>query len=228
MVAVIQQHLGGDLVADFSPQTRARYGNYFVNVITDARAKSLYYSNAAVEALVSDDIDAAEEKISTALKCDSTSSQAWNIKGVIERRLGNTAGAERSYLISMRNNPNDAAAAGNLAALYKAEGFIEEYNKLRVIENNLRKKDPYYFAFLASEALEEKDLAKARKLIQRAIKIHPKDADFYVTLSYIYHLQGKSGEAVNTLTKARNYVASDKVEDLEFLIQNYRTNIVSK
>jgi len=222
MVAVIQRHSGGDLVADFLSQTRSRYGNYFVNIVTDAHAKSMYYSNIAVEALIVNDIDTAAERISVALEHDPASSQAWNVKGVIEKHRGNTADAIRSYITSIRYNPNNAAAVSNLAALYKAEGFLEESVRLRALEGSLRKKDPYYFAFLASEAMEKNDLVKAQKSLQRAIKIHPKDADFYVTLSHVYQLQGKSNEAVDTLIKARKHAVPEKVADLDVLIQTYR------
>jgi Flp pilus assembly protein TadD len=228
MVAVIRRHPAEDLVADFLPQTRARYGNYFVDLITNARARSLFYSNSAVEALIENDKETAIGKIKKALEADPTSSQAWNIKGVIEKSYGNTTSAVMSYKTAIRNNPNNVVAMGNLAALYVREGLYEEAARLRAIESNLRKRDPYYFAFLASEAIEKDDFAKAQKLIQRAIKIHPKDADFYVTLGYIYQAQNKLNEAIDTLNKARNYVASDKTENLDSLIQEYRAVLASK
>ncbi|MDR2697707.1 MAG: tetratricopeptide repeat protein [Holophagales bacterium] len=228
MVAVIQRHPAEDLVADFLPQTRARYGNYFVDLITNARARSLFYSNSAVEALIDNDKETAIDNITKALEADPTSSQAWNIKGVIEKSSGNTTSAVRSYKTAIRNNPNNVVAIGNLAALYVVEGLYEEAARLRAIENGLRKRDPYYFAFLASEAMGKDDLAKAQKLIQRAIKIHPKDADFYVTLSYIYQAQNKLTQAIDTLNKARNHVASDKTEKIDSLISEYRALLSSK
>jgi len=228
MVAVIQRRPLEDLVADFLPQTRARYGNYFVDLITNARAKSLFYSNSAVEALIENDEEAAFEKITKALEADPTSSQAWNIKGVIEKTYGNITSAMMSYKTAIRNNPNNVVAMGNLATLYATEGLFQEAARLRAIENSLRKRDPYYFAFLASEAMEKDDLAKAQKLIQRAIKIHPKDADFYVTLSYIYQAQNKPNEAIDALNKARNFTASDKTEKLNSLIREYGANIISR
>jgi len=228
MVAVIRRHPLEDLVADFLPQTRDRYGNYFLDLITNARAKSLFYSNSAVEALIKNDKETAFEKITKALEVDPTSSQAWNIKGVLEKTYGNITSAMTSYKTAIRNNPNNVVAMGNLATLYVMEGLYEEAARLRAIESNLRKRDPYYFAFLASEAIEKDDWVNARKLIQRAIKIHPRDADFYVTLSHIYQAQNKPNEAIDALNKARNYVASDKTEKLDSLIREYSAGLASR
>jgi Flp pilus assembly protein TadD len=227
MVAVIQRPPAGDLVADFLPQTRARYGNYFVDLITNVRAKSLFYSNSAVEAFLENDKDSAFEKITKALEIDPTSSQAWNIKGVIEKFYGNTKDAVASYKTAIRNNPNNFVAIGNLAALYVKEGLYEEAAKLRAVESNLRKRDPYYYAFLASEAIESNDMLKAQKLIQKAIKIHPKDADFYVPLRYIYQAQNKTSEAIDALSKARKYAALDKAENLDLLMREFSTSLAS-
>jgi Tfp pilus assembly protein PilF len=165
------------------------------------------------------------EKIIKALEVDPTSSQAWNIKGVIEKSYGNITGAMTSYKKAISNNHNNFVAIGNLAAVYVKEGFFEEAARLRAIEGSLRKRDPYYHAFLAMEAMDSGDVSKAQKLIQRAIKIHPKDADFYVTLSYIYKAQNKIKEAIDVLNKARSYAIPDKMADLDLLIQEYRASM---
>ena len=228
MVAVIHQHPGTDLVADFLPQTRTRYGNYFVNIITTARARSVYYSNSAVEAFIANDKETAAERIQMALEADPTSYQAWNIKGVIEKSYGKTLDAMRSYSNAIRCNPNNVVAIGNLAGLYRSEGFFEEAAKLRAIENNLRRRDPYYLAFLASEALENNNFREAEKLLKRAIKIHPADANFYITLSHIYGAQNKMSQAVDALAKARSYATPDKIADLDLLLQGFSASMIPK
>jgi Flp pilus assembly protein TadD len=224
VVAIITWNPPNVLVADFLNQTGTRYGNYFVNKITNDRAKSLYYSNCAVEALIANDREGAIEKIEKALECDPTSSQAWNIKGVIEKSQNNLADAERYYKTAIRNNPNDVTAIGNLAALYRKEGFLEEAFRLRALEDRLRKMDPYYHAFLASEAFDNSDLKKARKSIKNAIKIHPEDPEFYITLSYIYLAQNKTDEAIDALLQAKSRVIPDRIANLDFMIQEYRKN----
>jgi tetratricopeptide (TPR) repeat protein len=141
------------------------------------------------------------------------------VKGVIEKSLKNSHEAERSYKNAIRNNPNDVAAVGNLAALYRSEGYFEEALRLRVLEDRLRKMDPYYLAFLASDAMGKNDHKKAHRLIRKAIKIHPKDSDFYLTLSEVRRAQGKMTEALQALQKARDFAIPGRVEQLDAAIE---------
>jgi len=226
LVAIITWVPPNVLVADFLNRTQTRYGNYFLNKITNDRAKSLFYSNCAVEALVANDRAGAIEKIEKAVEADPTSSQAWNIKGVIENSHNNLADAEVCYKTAIINNPNDVTAIGNLAALYRKGGFVDESIRLRALEDRLRKRDPYYHAFMASEAIEKNNLKSAQKSIKKAIKIHPKDPDFYITLSQIYLAQNKTNEAIGAIVKAKNHAIPDRIADLDALIQEYEKNTV--
>jgi tetratricopeptide (TPR) repeat protein len=226
MVAIVLWNPPNVLIADFlaRAKTSARYGSYFLDRMTDTRAKSLFYSNRAVESLVADNLGEAMANVQLALGVDSTNHQAWNVKGVIERSQKNNQEAEKSYKNAIRNNPNDVAAIGNLAALYRSEGFFEEATRLRVMEDRLRKADPYYLAFLASEAMEKGNLKKARRLIRKAIKINPSDSDFYLTLSNIYRAQNKNAEALVALRKARSHSAPDSAERLDAMIDIFEAD----
>ena|GEM_PF-428105 len=227
MVAVIMRDGKDDLVADFLPTTRPRFGTYFVDVIFDNHAKSLYYSNRAVEALLEDNKAEARKWVELSIGVDNMSPPAWNIFGVIEKTEGNIAGAVRAYKIAIANNSKNVAAISNLAALYRDEGFYSEYAKLRAMENRLRKEDPYYHAFLATEALDEQDIKNALKSIQKAIKIHPRDPDFYITLCQVYMAQGKNAEAIGALAKAREYTAEEQMDELDRLIEEFRVDYSS-
>jgi tetratricopeptide (TPR) repeat protein len=225
MVALVFRHPQSDLIADFHPRVVNRFGNYFVTVISDSHAKSLYYSNQAVDTFIAGDHGGAMDLISIALEVDPVSSQAWNIKGVIEKSRKNIAGAINSYRLAIRNDPKNATAIGNLAMLYRSEGMLEESLRLMAAESRLRKSDPYYFAFLALEALEQNDLAKARKSIQSAIKIHPGDPDFYVTLSQVCLAQNKPAEAIDALMKARGFTAPEMIGSIDLLLDEYRARL---
>ena len=225
MVALVNWNPPNVLVADFlvRGRTSAKYGSYFLNKMTDARAKSLFYSNLAVESLLAGDLDGAAVRVKQALDTDPTSPQAWNVKGSIEKTQRNTVEAEKSYKNAIRHNPNDVTAIGNLASLYRSEGYLEEAIRLRTLEGRLRKMDPYYQAFLAAEAMEKSDYKKAGRLIQRAIKIHPNDSDFYLTLSNIYKAQDKHAKALQALVKARSHAIQERAEYLDALIQAFES-----
>ena len=222
VVAVVMAKPNEELVADFLPRTMARFGNYFVSVITTKHGKSQYYSNCAVETLIAGDLGAGKGLIEKALEIDPTSSQAWNIKGVLEKSLKNTDAAFQAFRTAIRHNPKDAAAIGNLAGLYRAEGLFEDYAKLKLVENRLRKNDPYYFAFLAVEALEGNNAKTAAKHINKAIKLQPKDPDFFIILCSAFELQNKLPEAMKALEEARKNSLQDRQADMDTIIADFK------
>jgi tetratricopeptide (TPR) repeat protein len=227
MVAIVLWNPPNVLIADFlAPRkTSAKYGGYFLNRMTDARAKSLFYSNRAVECLIVGDTEGAVANVQLALDADPASPQAWNTKGVIEKSQRNSQEAEKSYKNAIRSSPNDVTAIGNLASLYRSEGYLEEAIRLRAVEDRLRKMDPYYLAFLASEAVGKSDYKKAHRLIQRAIKIHPSDSDFYLTLSDIFRAQSKKAEALGALRKARSHAIQGRIEHLDAMIGAFEADL---
>ena len=225
MVALVMTIGQGDLVADFLPRVIPRYGNYFVGIISDGRAKAYYFLNLAVEAINDGDAARASENVLLAIDADPTASQAWNVKGVIEKLQNYNAAAERSFISAISNNPNDVAAISNLASIYEVEGLIDDAARLRALERRLRRRDPYYFAFLAQEAFQENNFKKARRLIRNAINIHPSDADFYITQSRIFLALNNSKAALAALARARSYAAMDWALDLETIIEELRAGL---
>jgi len=217
IVAVVLWNPPNVLVADFlaGARTRAKYGGCCLGRMTDARARSLFYSNRAAESLVAGDMDGAAANVRCALDADATSPQAWNTKGVIEKSQKNAAEAEKSYRNAIRNNPGDVTAIGNLAALYRSEGHIEEAFRLRAMEDRLRRMDPYYLSFLALEAMGRADHKKARRLIRRAIQIHPGDSGFYLTLGDACMALGREAEALRALRKAGGHAAQGMARRLD-------------
>jgi len=222
VVAVVMGKPNEELVADFLPRTLPRFGNYFVNIISTKHGKSQYYSNCSVEALLAGNVGAGKALIEKALEVDPASSQAWNIKGVIEKYLKNTDAAFQAFRRAIRLNPKDAAAIGNLAGLYRAEGQFEEYTKLKAVENRLRKNDPYYFAFLSVEALENDKAKTAAKLINKAIKLQPKDPDFFIILCSAFELQNKIPEALKVLEKAKELSLPDRQVIMDAIIEDFK------
>ncbi|MDR2560690.1 MAG: tetratricopeptide repeat protein [Holophagales bacterium] len=223
VVAVVMEKPNEELVADFLPRILPRFGNYFVNIISTRHGKSQYYSNCSVESLLAGDVAAGKALIEKALEIDPDSSQAWNIKGVIEKYLKNTDAAFQAFRRAIRLNPKDAAAIGNLAGLYRAEGQFEEYTKLKAVENRLRKNDPYYFAFLSVEALEGDKAKTAAKLINKAIKLQPKDPDFFIILCSAFELQNKIPEALKALEKAKELSLPDRQLIMDAIIEDFKT-----
>ncbi len=201
MVAVIRQAPSQDLVADFLPEMKK--GFYLLSLLSDPRAKALYYSNRAVELLEAGDLKSAKHLADLALDQDRTCGAAWNIFGVVCQSQGDDDLAERAFLSALKINPMDGAALGNLETYYRGVGDLAKSMECRRLSMAVRAHDPYFQAFLAQEAMDEGDLKKAVKCLEAAIHMQEREPDFYLLLSQVHQLMGKPEDAVAVLAKGQ-------------------------
>lgn len=199
-----------DLIADFVPELRRRYGTYLVAVLPENRFKALFYSNRAVEALLDGDLPAAKAQAQRSLNSDPKSSVGWNVLGVVEAAMGNPGKAEEDYRRAIDLDSKDGAAIGNLETLLREQARFEEAAKYRQMGESVRKKDPYFHAFLAEEALGQGNMEEALNRVRLALKILPKDPDFHLLQARIKLADGDLDGAIKGLEDARRW--SDPAE----------------
>ena len=201
-----------DLIADFVPELRKRYGTYKVVVLPETRFRALFYSNRAVECLTDGDLDAARDQAQLSLDSDPKSSVGWNILGVVYAAMDNRAKAEEAYLRAMELDKHDGAPIGNMEALLRNAGRVEEAQRYRALGETVRKKDPYFHAYLAEEALLEGDVAEAQTRIRSALKILPKDPDFLLLAARVRLAAGDLEGAIKNLQDAKKYADPSEQE----------------
>jgi len=88
----------------------------------DRRAQVDQLVKAGMAALQSDDVKAARSAFAKAVQLDSASAAVHLGLGLVEKRAGNLADAERHDLEAVRLNANNAEAHNNLALLYDQQG----------------------------------------------------------------------------------------------------------
>jgi len=202
-VVALSPMIGGDLIADFAPDLRKRVGTYVVAILPEARFRALFYSNRAVEALIAGDLAEARAKAGQSLEADPKSSVGLNILGVVQAYQGDVAGAEASYRKAMALDPRDGAPLGNLEVLLRDLGRTEEAQVYRERGESVRRKDPYYHAYLAEEALGTGDLAEAASRVRAALQILPKDPDFLLLQARVRLAAGDMEGAMKGIEEAR-------------------------
>ncbi len=202
MVALVPQPPMDDLVADFLPQMRRRLGVYRVEAMSPSRVRALFHSNRAVEELEKGNADQALVLVQDALKMEDRESVGWNILGVVYKYSGKKLEAEKAFLEALKRDPKDTSAIGNLESLMREEGRFQEAQRYREMGQDLRKKDPYYQAFLAEEALNEGRLEEGAKLLKKAIKLLPQEPEFYLLQARLNLLLEKPDAAAKSLEEA--------------------------
>ena len=202
MVAVVRDGANGDLVADFLPQPRKRFGVYVVTILPESRVRALYHSNRAAELLEQGDKDGALLEAQASLDIDPTSSVGWNTRGVVLKTKGQHTEAETSYRKALKLNPRDISALGNMENLLLEQRRLREAAEIRRITMKLRRQDPFFHAFLAEESIGAGKLNEALDHITDALRLQKHEPEFQLLQAHIKVLQGKPEEAARDLEAA--------------------------
>ncbi|MDR3684007.1 MAG: hypothetical protein P4L11_09790, partial [Geothrix sp.] len=195
--------IGQEVVADFLPEVRR--GSQLIVLLEPKRVLSLFYSNRAVEQLGESQTDGAMAFARQSVQMDPSLGAGWNILGVVQRNQGLNAEAEKSFLKAIQVDPRDGAPYGNLESLLREGGREAEAQAYRDRGLEVRKKDPFFNAFLAEEAFQDCRWEEAEKRIKQAIRLLPIESDFYLIQARISLALGQRKDAIRALEKARKW-----------------------
>ncbi|WLT32570.1 tetratricopeptide repeat protein [Geothrix sp. PMB-07] len=207
IVAVVSAGVGQEFIADFLPEVRRE--SQLIAILEPKRVLALFHSNRAVELLAEVRTDEALANAKQSIQVDPSLGVGWNILGVVQRSQGFEVEAEKSFLKALQADPKDGAPCGNLENLLRAQGRMAEAQVYRDRGLEIRKKDPYFNAFLAEEAFQDSQWEEAEKRIKQAIKLMPQESDFYLIQARINLAQGQRKEAIKSLEKARKWALPD-------------------
>jgi Flp pilus assembly protein TadD len=205
VVAMVPMLPQADLIADFLPQLRQRQGLFMVQTLSPERIKALFHSNRAVELLIEGNQEQALIQAEIAVKTDPASSVSWNIRGVVMKNTGQIEKAEADYLKALSLDAKDTAAIGNMESLLRETDRLSEAVHYHQLGLDLRKKDPYFQAFLAEEAIEAEQWEEAAKRVAAAIKLLPYESSFYLLKAKLDLQEGKPQKALTALESARRW-----------------------
>ncbi len=205
VVALVPMFPLGDLVADFLPQLRQRQNVYLVQTMNAERISALFHSNRAVELLVEGRREKALAQAETAVLADPTSNVSWNIRGVVLKNMNQLEKAEADYLKALSLDAKDTAAIGNMESLLMETNRRSEALHFHQLGLELRKKDPYFQAFLAEEAMDSEQWEAAAKHVATAIKLLPYESSFYLLKARLDLMDGKPQKALVALELARRW-----------------------
>ncbi len=171
--AVIFQE-GKQLEVDWLPRRNpSDYERRFV--LSDDEALAEWHNNLGAEALLNNDLPLAFAELSRALRLSPEAAHIWVNLGVVYRRVGLDAHAEAAWLIAIKHNRRQLQALSNLQRLYQAQGKEEVAEDLSAVIAYYRKKNPYYFYFLAQQAEKDNRFNEALRHIKRARRMHSDD-----------------------------------------------------
>lgn len=205
-VVLTQQHMfaevefdNGVVQVDLLPGAEKRYRK--IRRISDRRAMAHFYNNLGVEALAVGEIDDAIAWIRKSLELDAKFGSAWSNLGVAQRRQGDVAAAERSYLQAIEVDPGEVAL-NNLSSLYLETGRQEEAAPLLARSRDYLQRNPYYHFRLATAARQQDDLSAAARHLRQALRRHNKEAEFHGALAEVLTGLGQPNKAMASFETA--------------------------
>jgi Tfp pilus assembly protein PilF len=172
-------------VIDFDPFIAKK--NFPAKVITKKTLLAMFYNNKGAQALINQDYNRAYEYFKGATLADPTFVVAWGNLGVLYKVTGFEYMAEAVYVKAIGIDSDNLTVINNLARLLTKQGRTVEALPLKQHVDSIRKKNPFYLALLANEAMFNKQYQTAINRYRQAIKLDKKQHQFYFGLALAYY-----------------------------------------
>ena len=214
-LVVLSQHINATgrfgphrrYVSDFTPEVSLQ--QFTSTTLTDVQARSLYFTNIGVEALIEGNSEEALDFLKNALFLDPDSSVAWNNIGAIYSDLGNSELTEFSYKMSVLKDSNSMSAIGNLAKFYRKNGQLARAKQYDRAIERFNETNPYFFYSQGSAALSDDDFVLAEELFLKAVSLMRFEPVFYQALSRLYAAKGENERSTDMILIAKNITLQD-------------------
>lgn len=212
---VVSQHINATgrlnsreyYVVDFTPEIALQ--SMTESIVSDAVARSLYFNNLGVEAMVAGNTEQAVGYIKNALFIDPANSFAWNNLGTAYRRLDNEVLAEFSYHFSFNLDKTNATAINNLVKLFRAQGDEDRARQYASVIDRFNQRNPYFQYAQGRRAYEQGNYESARSHFRRAIRLKPYEPSFHTGLAMAYVQLGELNRARDAREEAENVLAAN-------------------
>ncbi len=172
--------------------------------VDDEHLLALFYSNRAMELLVTGHAREAQAWLDVALIHSPTDATLLNNAGVLSQRRGDAVSAESFYARALAENPRLTSAYYNLIGLYRANGDVTRMSYWQHRADKILRKDPYYQFSLGRQQERSGDYAEAVGLYRKAIRINDDEPLFHFGLARAYYQLGQSRRAGLELSLARD------------------------
>jgi tetratricopeptide (TPR) repeat protein len=191
---------GARYIVDFTPELSLQQRT--ASVVSDTRARALYFNNLGVEKLIVREYDEALAYLKNALWIDPELAIAWNNAGAVYNRLAMTELAEYSYQRSFDIDKSSSTSINNLAKFYYAQQDFEKADLYNQAIRRFNNKNPYYHFLLGNLAYSDGNFDRARRHYYAAIKRKDIEPDFYFAMSQAYQQLGMQDQAQQMLARA--------------------------
>lgn len=188
------------VVIDFDPYIRKK--KFPSKVISKNKITAMFYTNVGAQAIIENNFNLAYAYLKKATQYSASYSPAWGNLGILYRMVGLEQLAINTYEHAISLDPKNYTTINNLGIVFNKVGRYEDAKLIQQKLHDLRIKNPYYHALLASNAFYQADYQTAIAGYQLAIRLDNQQHEFYFGLAKVYAQIGDSFLARKALKKA--------------------------
>jgi len=191
------------LVVDFLPG--AQIARQRAMPLEERTIVAMYFNNRAAELMAQAQLDRAYWYARAAWLHEPRLLAALNTLGVIYRRHGDTALAERAFRAVLAREPANVQAMANLAQALRLQGQLAEAEQLETRLAQIQPYPPFKFFDLGVAAMKAGEYAQARDLFAKEIARSAYYHEFHFWMALANVGLGKWDVVREELAKAEEY-----------------------
>ena len=189
-----------DFTIDFLPPLEIQ--GLRTRVIGEETIRAMYMNNRAAELLTQGQLNDAYWWARAAIEQDPVFTSSYNTLGVIYRRHGNAAEADKVLTYALEREPENTRVMSNLVTVLNELGRVAESKSLARKLEQLEPDPPFSFFSRGMAAVQNRDYKAARDLFAKEIDRAPYYHEFHFWLAVAYVGLGESERARKELAVA--------------------------
>ncbi|RZA21402.1 MAG: tetratricopeptide repeat protein [Lysobacteraceae bacterium] len=162
-----------------------------LNPVSDEQLLASFYGNRAMELMLAGRLVDAKAWLDSALRHAPDDAILWNNAGVLSRRMGDMATAEKYFLKAVAKNPRQMSVVSNLVALYRGRGDDAQSTLWQARADKILRNDPYYQFTLGQQLEQSGNFPEAVRQYRRAVKLNRNEHRFHFGLARVYYKLGE-------------------------------------
>lgn len=176
-----------------------------VRLLSEQTVLAMYMNNRAAELLADGRLNDAYWWAREAIVQDPGFVRGYNTLGVVYRRHGDLAEAERALRHALAQQPQNPQIVSNLAQVVADQGRTAEAGALRQRLAQLETDPPFAFFERGRAAFDRGDYRTAVEMFRREVDRAPYYAEFHYWLAVSYAKLGDAGQARTQLALAMEH-----------------------
>lgn len=198
---VAGMYVDGEMATyDFLPYRPKSYREF--RPITDLAATGHYYNNLGAEALMKDDLDAAEHWLDIAVRLTPDFDKAINNYAIVALRRNRLDDAVRFLEDGLDLHPDNVPLLTNLVRAYQIQGRHDLAGELLDVLEDLNQASPFFYVYRGDAALSASDTSTALDYMRRALRADSEIPEVHVGLARVYLATGRLAEARHHVERA--------------------------